>query len=151
LIGSGATGGRRAPAKECNGLANVVISVNSRNYTVSCEEGQEERLRQLASYLDSQVNKLAGQMGQVGDSRLLLLAGLMVADELSETLERLKALQDQVSALTNDRDAVTGRLQAAESRAANALDGAAHRIEAIVRRIDAAQPAQPDRDKRPDA
>ncbi|MEL7029155.1 MAG: cell division protein ZapA [Pseudomonadota bacterium] len=126
-------------------MANVVISVNGRTYTVSCDEGQEDRLRQLAGYLDVQVTRLSEQVGQVGDARLFLMAGLMVADELSETLERLKSLEDEVNGLKTDRDSVTGRLQAAESRAATALDGAAHRIEAIVRRIDAAQPAPSER------
>ncbi|MEM6852411.1 MAG: cell division protein ZapA [Pseudomonadota bacterium] len=120
-------------------MADVEITINGRGYTVSCDDGQEGRLKHLAQYLDTQVSRLASQMGQVGDSRLLLLAGLMIADELTDTLERLKTAEDTVQNLRAERDAVTSRLQASESRAANALDGAAHRIETIVRRIDAAQ------------
>lgn len=65
-------------------MPNVELSINGRSYTVACDPGQEDRLRDLASIVDSRVRQLAGPRGGVGETHALVLAGLMLADELSE-------------------------------------------------------------------
>ena len=67
-------------------MANVDVSINGRIFPVACDEGQEERVRELASMVDSRVRRLASQSvaGTVGEAHLLVLAGLMLADELTE-------------------------------------------------------------------
>ena len=65
-------------------MAQVEVTINGRGYTVACEAGQEGHLEQLAAVLDSRVTELAGTMGQLGDARLLVMAGLLLADELEE-------------------------------------------------------------------
>ena len=117
-------------------MASIDVTINGRSYTVSCDDGQEGRLRQLARYLDMQVTRLAEELGQVGETRLMLMAGLVIADELSEALERLKSLEERVGGLEADRDHVSGKLEAVELRAAHALEGAANRIEILTRRLD---------------
>jgi cell division protein ZapA (FtsZ GTPase activity inhibitor) len=65
-------------------VSKVTISLNGRPFTIGCEEGQQAYLRELASHLDSHVRGLAERVGQIGDLRLLLMAALIVADELKE-------------------------------------------------------------------
>lgn len=66
------------------GQVSIAVTVNGRRYAVACDEGQQEQLQRLAADLDARIAKLAGGLGQVGQERLLLLAGLLLADELAE-------------------------------------------------------------------
>jgi cell division protein ZapA len=68
-------------------VPKVDISINGRLYAVACDDGQEARVRDLASMMDSRVRQLAGPspVGVAGETHLLVLAGLMLADELSES------------------------------------------------------------------
>lgn len=70
-------------------MAGVDIEVNGHVYKVACENGQEQRLAELGRYFDRLVGRLAGELGQIGEARLLLLAALTVCDELFETRRRL--------------------------------------------------------------
>lgn len=62
-------------------MPQIQISINDRSYSLGCNEGEEVRLRQLAARLDEKVRQLAQTVGQVGEARLLLMAGLLLADE----------------------------------------------------------------------
>ncbi len=68
-------------------MPKVEISINGRLYAVACDDGQENRVRELADMVDSRVKQLTGPgpVGGVGETQILVLAGLMLADELSET------------------------------------------------------------------
>jgi cell division protein ZapA len=68
-------------------MPKIDISINGRLYPVSCDEGQEARVHDLAGMVDSRVRQLAGPNGipGVGETHFLVLAGLMLADELTET------------------------------------------------------------------
>jgi cell division protein ZapA len=67
-------------------VPKVEININGRLYAVACDEGQENRVRELAGMVDSRVRQLTGSGPvAVGEAHLLVLAGLMLADELSET------------------------------------------------------------------
>ena len=70
-------------------MAHVDIKVNGKAYTVTCEDGQEQRLTELAIYLDRHVAGLAETLGEIGEVRLLLLASLTLCDELFETRAEL--------------------------------------------------------------
>ena len=61
----------------------VEVMVNGRGYQVACDVGEEDRLRELAQQFDKRVQVLASSVGQVGDARLMLMAGLVLIDELS--------------------------------------------------------------------
>jgi cell division protein ZapA len=73
-------------------LPKVDININGRLYAVACDEGQEGRVRELAGIVDSRVRQLTGPgpVGGVGETQILVLAGLMLADELSETKAALE-------------------------------------------------------------
>jgi cell division protein ZapA len=71
-------------------MGQVSVSVNGRSYTISCEDGQETRIRRLAHYVDAKVGEFVADAGQVGEARLLLLAALVIADELSDANDALE-------------------------------------------------------------
>lgn len=75
-------------------MAQVAVTINGRSYRIACDDGQEEHLQRLAKFVDKKVSELVASVGQIGDTRLLVMASLLVADELSDAyaeVERLKA------------------------------------------------------------
>ena len=114
-------------------LVNVVV--NGRAYTVACDEGEQDHVRDLGQYLDKRVRELSGSVGQVGDARLLLMAGLVVADELSEAMAKLDERDKEIVALKSAGASAAESLHEHEERAAEALESAAARVEAIAVRL----------------
>jgi cell division protein ZapA len=80
-------------------MGQVSVPVNGRSFTLSCEDGQESRIRRLAQYVDAKVAEFVADAGQVGEARLLLLAALVIADELSDANA---ALEQERSRDTNE-------------------------------------------------
>ena len=72
-------------------MTQVNISVNGRDYQIACEDGEEEHIAHLAQYINHQVDNLVGRVGQVGEARLLLMAALVLADELSDAYTQIDA------------------------------------------------------------
>src|ERR1700742_630359 len=108
-------------------MAQVTIEVNSRSYTVGCEDGQEAHLNELARLFDRQVRQVGEEVGQLGETRLFLMGALLLADELADTRSRLAHAQSDIVRLQ-------AQTQGVESRAATALDAAARRIETLAAR-----------------
>jgi len=106
-------------------MAQVSIEVNGRPYVVGCEDGQEQHLRDLALMFDRQVRMVSQDMGQLGDTRLLLMGALLMADELSDARMRLSAQQSEIARLQSAQNRM-------ENRAVLALENAAKRIEKIA-------------------
>jgi cell division protein ZapA len=69
-------------------MAQVTISLNGRDYAVGCGPGEEARIRELARGVDVRIRELIGQLGQVGEARVLVMTLLTMADELSEAPRR---------------------------------------------------------------
>ena len=111
-------------------LVNVLI--NGRAYTVACDEGEEERLREVSVHFDKRVRELVGSVGQVGDSRLLVMAGILVCDELSEALSRLDQIEKELAGLKQklNEDNVESEQALAET-----IEKAAARLETIAARV----------------
>ncbi len=65
-------------------MAYVPITINGRRYDISCDDGQENDVRRLAAELDRRVAAMAGAVGQVGDARLLVMTGLLMAHDLEQ-------------------------------------------------------------------
>jgi cell division protein ZapA len=83
-------------------MANVVVTVADRPYTMQCPDGEEDHLRELASLLDTEINRIRQSVGSIGDIRLLVMSGLMVADRLSEAIRKIENLEDQIKGLRPD-------------------------------------------------
>ncbi len=65
-------------------MAQVTITINSREYAVACEDGQEVRIMQLSRLLDEKARMITGGSLQVNENMLLAMVGLLLADELTE-------------------------------------------------------------------
>lgn len=65
-------------------MAQIVITINYREYAVSCENGQEVHIMKLARLLDEKAKALTSALGHINENQLLAMVGLLVADELSE-------------------------------------------------------------------
>jgi cell division protein ZapA len=66
-------------------MAQVTIRINGYAYTVGCEDGQESHLEQMAAEIEQRINSIKAIGGQSGEARLLMLAALLLADELHDT------------------------------------------------------------------
>ena len=62
-------------------MANVDIKFNNKDYLLSCEDGQEENLKELADHLDSKYNELKKSLGNIGESKLMLIMAIKMVDE----------------------------------------------------------------------
>ena len=65
-------------------MAQITITINSREYAIACEDGQERHILQLSRLLDEKAKLLGAGANQVSESMLLAMIGLLLADELSE-------------------------------------------------------------------
>ncbi len=117
-------------------MAEVSVTVNGRKFALGCDDGEQAHLLKLGAKLDKRVQMLANQFGQIGDTRLLLLAGITLLDELEDVDS---AASDQAETLAADiRRASEEALSTARSkevRAADSLLDAAQRIERLVSRL----------------
>ncbi|GAA0869042.1 cell division protein ZapA [Brevundimonas basaltis] len=95
-------------------MATVTVEINGRPYAVGCADGQEERVRILAKQFDGHVRQVAGEVGHVGDIRLFLMAGLLLADELHEA--RMATPGAELSAASGATDGVAEALNAVAAR-----------------------------------
>lgn len=80
-------------------MAQVSVTVNGRAYQVGCADGQEERVIELARELDGRARLLAEASGSVNEGLVLVLAGLMVADEAADERSAREAIEEEVAAL----------------------------------------------------
>lgn len=113
-------------------MSSVTVTVNGRTYKIACDDGQERHLLGLAEHVNAQVETLKTTVGQVGDTRLLLMAAIMVTDELAEAKRRIGAIEAELQRLKGQRDAAAGEFQEAREAAARSLDAAARRIAAVT-------------------
>jgi cell division protein ZapA len=116
-------------------MANVVVTVAERPYTMQCPDGEEDHLRELAQLLDAEVTRIKQSVGSIGDIRLLVMSGLMVADRLSEAIQKIEALEDQVQGLRESRNVAQTQLKTLETNLTTHLDRAAQRLETLAKAI----------------
>ncbi len=74
-------------------MAQVTVKVNGYTYTVGCEDGQEAHLQAMAAQVDSRVDSIKALGGNSGESRLLLLVALLMADEVHDLRAEVDALR----------------------------------------------------------
>lgn len=118
-------------------MSQVSVTLNGRQFRMACEDGQEGHLMNLARELDSRIDKLRTKFGEIGDTRLTVMAAITVADELSEAGQRIKRLEEELAALQNDQVTLSDRNKAAQAAIATALSKAAERVENITKALNA--------------
>ena len=116
-------------------MSQVSVTINGRQFRMACEDGQEAHLMELARDLDTRIEGLRSKFGEIGDTRLTVMAALTIADAMSETGQRIKRLEDEVSALQEARVAAADQAKTVQSAVAAALTAAAERIEIITKKL----------------
>jgi len=114
-------------------MSQVIVQVNDRPYTMQCPDGEEDHLRDLARLLDAEVQRIKRSVGSVGDIRILVMSGLMVADRLSEAIKRVEELEEQIRSLRESRNLAQQQTKDIEQRFSDRLDKASERLEVIAR------------------
>jgi cell division protein ZapA len=116
-------------------MGQVNVTINGRQFRMACEDGQEEHLQALAADLDQRITMLRGKFGEIGDTRLTVMAAITVADELTEVRRDLRKLEEEVAGLRDARVVSADRARTAQSAVAAAFNSAAERIEGITRKL----------------
>ncbi|MDD9979025.1 MAG: cell division protein ZapA [Boseongicola sp.] len=78
-------------------MPEVEISIGGRPFTVACQEGEEHFLKSAAQLLDVEASALMDQIGRLPESRMLLMAGLMLADKTAGNDDQVKELEDKLA------------------------------------------------------
>lgn len=81
-------------------MPEVTITIGGREFQVACQEGEEHFLRSAAQMLDNEAATLLNQIGRMPEARMLLMAGLLLADKAAGTDDKLRAMEKQVGSLT---------------------------------------------------
>ena len=116
-------------------MPQVTVTINGRQFRLACEDGQEEHLTRLATELDRRIEELRTRFGEIGDTRLTVMAALMVADEVAENGARLRKLEEELAALQEARIVSAEHAMATQAAVSAALNAAAERIEVLTRQL----------------
>ena len=120
-------------------MGKVSLNINGRAYGLGCEAGEEERLMRLGQRLDARVAKMADQFGQIGDLRLLVMAGITLLDEIEDPESTVELqIEERLGDMTKKLDIATKAQAETESEAVDGLMKAAQRIERLAERLAAA-------------
>ena len=76
-------------------MVNVTVKFNNRDYILSCEDGQEQELEKLSLHLNEKFEKLKNDLGNIGESKLLLISSIQVIDEMFTIKESIEKLKNQ--------------------------------------------------------
>ena len=111
-------------------MAQVTITINSREYAVACEDGQEVRILQLARIMDEKAKLLTQSGGQINENMLLAMVGLLLADELSELRKGI------VPQNTSNNDDFSKRILELDSELANKIKTLVKEINSVASQIE---------------
>jgi cell division protein ZapA len=111
-------------------VPQVMLKINGFSYTLGCPDGQEPNLQALGSELDKRVASIKAQVGNLGEARLLVMAGIMLADELAD----LKREMDEGAPASASQPSAP-QPSPGDAAAADALIGLARRLEGVASRL----------------
>ena len=105
-------------------MANVNIKFNNKDYLLACDDGQEENLKELASHLDAKYNELKKNLGNIGDSKLLLITAIQMVDDYFD-------LNNKINSKKNDFEKLSIKFNELRSLAINYKDEKEKEIEKL--------------------
>ena len=125
-------------------MPELTIHIGGRSFEVACHEGEEEFLQSAAKILDDEAQALASQIGRLPETRMLLMAGLMLADKtaagqdsIAEMQQKLEAAEKEIADLKSG-DAVapqTVEVEVIPSHVTDSLANLAARAETLADKI----------------
>ena len=116
-------------------MGQVTVVLNGRTYRLECGEGEESHLIALAEYLGTHVEDMKRKFGQVGDDRLILMASLLVTDELWELRREMEAMKATLAAARRDRSVADETAKSAKADLAGRIEAVADRLEVLNERF----------------
>ena len=130
-------------------MGQVTVVLNGRTYRLECGEGEENHLIALAEYLGTHVEDMKRKFGQVGDDRLILMASLLVTDELWELRREMEALKATLATARRDRSVADETAKSAKADLAGRIEAVADRLEVLNERFGSAAKPPVKTKKRP--
>lgn len=118
-------------------MAQVNLTVNGRVYRMACEDGEEEHVTKLGERFDEAIKELRGVLGEIGDQRLMVMAGILMTDRLGDAEQKLKKAEQDIQGLKDNRADTAMRIEGLELNFADSFNRAAIRIEQIAERLQA--------------
>ena len=109
-------------------MANVNIKFNNKDYLLSCDDGQEENLKELANHLDAKYNKLKKNLGNIGESKILLITAIQMVDDYFD-------LSKKINSKKNDFEKLSIKFKELRSLAINYKDEKEKEIEKLKREL----------------
>lgn len=124
-------------------MAQITVTVNGRNYRMACDDGEEDHLARLGRRFDETVEELRAGLGEVGDQRLMVMAGILTADRLDEAERRLRAVEIELEGIKDTRRDALHRYESLEEGFIESLESAADRIERLAQRLRSVEEGTP--------
>lgn len=109
-------------------MGQVSVTIADKQYRIACDDGQEAHLTALAADMDRRIAEMRKIFGEIGDSRLTVMAAIAVLDEKNELIEKVKTLE-------SERDALKQARELDNQTAYDLVDEAARRIEQVARHL----------------
>ena len=81
-------------------MANVSVKFNNKDYLLSCDDGQEENLIELANHLDTKYTELRKNLGSIGENKLLLITAIKIVDDYFDLLKKTKSTKKDFEILS---------------------------------------------------
>src|SRR3974377_2029288 len=116
-------------------MAQVNATIAGRQYRLACEDGQEDHLLGLAKELETRIIDLRRKFGEIGDTRLTVMAALVLAEGKGGVGAKMRKREDGVVAFEEARAPSVDRARAASDAVVGAFNSAAERIEGITRKL----------------
>ena len=117
-------------------MGKVSLNINGRAYGLGCEDGEETRLTRLGEKLNARVMEMAEQFGQIGDLRLLVMAGITLLDEMEDPESSVDArVEKQMKEMRSELESETKARAKMEGETVKHLLDAADRISRLSERI----------------
>ena len=118
-------------------MAQVNVEIAGRTYRMACNDGEEDHLRTLAERFDGKIHMLRGTFGEIGDSRITVMAALTIADQLSEAERRVAELEAEVERLRSAQSGYDARSLSMAEAVAAALGEVAARVDKVAHALNA--------------
>jgi cell division protein ZapA len=116
-------------------MGQVSVTLNGRTYRLECGEGEEAHIVALAEYLATHVDTMKRKFGQVGDDRLILMASLLVTDELWELRRQMQELKASLAESRRDKSIADESAKSTQSDLAQRVSAVADRLERLNHRL----------------
>ena len=116
-------------------MAQVNVRISGKTYRMACDDGEEDRLAELAERLNRAVEQLRERFGEIGDQRLTVMAAITLADQHAEAERQLGEARAEIAGLEGSHAHEADLAAAAEAGIAAAINAVAEKVEAMADRI----------------